>query len=130
VHQAAAQAGLREHHEDAVRDVERAVAALEAEGLLRDVGATLRLEYPISGPSGEEQVLLGCVDLVRIDGDGLTVIDYKTDRPPDGAVEEARPVYAEQVRTYARLLVQAGVGEGSVRCGLLFTRDGCIRWVA
>jgi ATP-dependent exoDNAse (exonuclease V) beta subunit len=98
--------------------------------LLRDAGGTLRLEYPISGPHGQEQVLLGSADLVRIDEDVLTVIDYKTDEPPDGAVEQAMPAYAEQVRTYAGLLVQAGVGERTIRCGLLFTRDGWLRWVA
>jgi ATP-dependent exoDNAse (exonuclease V) beta subunit len=122
--------GLREHRDEAVGDVERGLAALEREGLLGEVGATLRLEYPIAGSGGEEQMLLGYVDLVRVDGEEVTVIDYKTDLPPSGPVATAMPDYVAQVRRYGRLLAQAGIGGGRVRCGLLFTGDGSVGWVA
>jgi hypothetical protein len=36
----------------------------------------------------------------------------------------------EQVRSYGRMLVELGLGRaGQVRCGLLFTGDGRMRWV-
>jgi hypothetical protein len=40
-------------------------------------------------------------------------------------------VAAAQVRAYAELLKTAGLGrDRAVRCGLLFTADGAMRWVA
>jgi ATP-dependent helicase/nuclease subunit A len=36
----------------------------------------------------------------------------------------------EQVRSYARILVELGLArERAVRCGLRFTADGGLRWV-
>jgi ATP-dependent helicase/nuclease subunit A len=36
----------------------------------------------------------------------------------------------EQVRSYGRILVELGLAhERKVRCGLLFTADGGVRWV-
>jgi ATP-dependent helicase/nuclease subunit A len=46
-------------------------------------------------------------------------------------VRQTHPDYVEQVRTYARMLVELGVAaEGKVRPGLLFTADGVVRWVS
>jgi hypothetical protein len=40
------------------------------------------------------------------------------------------PEYARQARTYGRLLTSAGVvGTRRLRCGLLFTAEGAVRWV-
>ena len=61
---------------------------------------------------------------------GFHVIDLKTDQPPAGAVADAYPAYARQVRAYGRPLEASGVTAGrQLRCGLLFTADGVIRWV-
>ena len=128
VERVAGEVGLREHRDEAVGDVVRGLEALEREGLLGEVGASLRVEYPVSGPGEKGTVLLGYVDLVRVEGGEVTVIDFKTDRPPDGAVEEVMPGYVEQVRMYGELLREGGVGR-EVRCGLLFTGDGGVRWV-
>jgi ATP-dependent exoDNAse (exonuclease V) beta subunit len=89
----------------------------------------VQLEYPVAGLQSGGVLLSGYIDLVAVTADRLDVIDFKTDAPP-GAVAEY-PAYAEQVRTYAALLEAAGVARGrAVRCGLLFTADGRIRWVA
>jgi hypothetical protein len=59
------------------------------------------------------------------------VLDFKTDAPPEAAVEVAYPAYAAQARAYGRLLTAAGlVGPRTLQCGLLFTADGNIRWLS
>jgi ATP-dependent exoDNAse (exonuclease V) beta subunit len=72
-------------------------------------------------------MLLGYVDLVHVKDSRLTVIDFKTDQPPDGEVVELMPAYVAQVKMYGQLLSSVGLGE--TRCGLLFTGDGGVRWV-
>ena len=72
----------------------------------------------------------GYIDLVAVADGRIDVIDFKTDAPRSGPVEYAHPEYAAQVRAYGRLLAAAGVLEGrGLRCGLLLTADGNIRWV-
>jgi ATP-dependent helicase/nuclease subunit A len=128
---AAATCGLTEHLAEVAEDVERAIAALAREGIAGPTGPSLQLEYPVAGAWDGGRLLSGFVDLVAVRGDRLDIIDFKTDAPPASvAVEQAYPEYAEQVRLYARLLENAGLGAMSVRCGLLFTGDGAIRWVA
>jgi ATP-dependent helicase/nuclease subunit A len=71
----------------------------------------------------------GYVDLLGLKGDRLIVLDFKTDRPPTGAVEQSYPQYVAQVLAYGQLLTDGGLaGAGQLRCGLLFTADGEIRW--
>ena len=107
----------------------RALAALESEGLRRVPRGDLRLEYPIA--TGEAGTLLqGYVDLLGFEAGKLVVIDFKTDAPPKGAVGDTYGGYVEQVRDYGRILVGLGLAKaGDVRCGLLFTGDGGMRWV-
>ena len=107
----------------------RALAALEREGLRRVPGDDLRLEYPIAtGEAGK--LLLGYLDLLATKDGGLVVVDFKTDAPPKVGVAESYPAYVEQVREYGRILVKLGLAKaGAVRCGLLFTGDGGMRWV-
>jgi len=122
--------GLSEHLEDAIGDVTRALAALRVEGLARSVGSDLQLEYPVAAAWEGGQLLSGHIDLVGVTDGRIDVVDFKTDTPPEGSVEEEYPQYATQVRTYGHLLEQAGiVGDCSLRCGLLFTCDGVIRWL-
>jgi ATP-dependent exoDNAse (exonuclease V) beta subunit len=83
----------------------------------------------VAGAWGGGQLLTGFVDLVAMDGERLDVIDFKTDAPTSDAVELAYPEYAAQVGIYAELLQRAAIHASRVRCGLLFTGDGVIRWV-
>jgi ATP-dependent helicase/nuclease subunit A len=130
VRRAAGHAGLDEHLDDADADVGRAIETLRAEGLARRPGSDLQLEYPVAGLGDGGLLLTGYVDLVSATDDRLDVLDFKTDAPPAGTVGEVYPAYAWQAATYGQLLSAAGVAPGRpLRCGLLFTADGGIRWV-
>ena len=55
--------------------------------------------------SPEDQVLLqGVVDCAVIEDDGITVIDFKTDRVYDNAETVLNERYGEQIRTYGKAL--------------------------
>ena len=72
----------------------------------------------------------GYIDLVAVTNGRVDVIDFKTDMPPPGSVEQTYPKYITQVRIYGKLLEAAGVlKDRRLRCGLLFTADGTIRWI-
>ncbi len=126
----ASRTGLTERLDDVAADVARAWQALQAEGLARRPGADLQVEYPVAGPREGGVLLSGYIDLVSASDDRLDVLDFKTDPPPAGAVETDYPAYAAQVRLYGELLSAAGIArDRQLRCGLLFTADGVIRWV-
>jgi ATP-dependent helicase/nuclease subunit A len=130
VREIARAAGLAQHLDAAAEDVRRALAALKAEGVTGPLGPAVRVEYPVAAAWDDGVLLGGYIDLVAVVGDRVVVIDVKTDMPPAGAVEKAHPEYVRQVWAYGELLRRAGVAEGrAVRCGLLFTGDGEIRWV-
>jgi ATP-dependent helicase/nuclease subunit A len=130
VRRAAAVVGLTEHLDDAAADVVRAWQTLRAEGLARALGPDLQVEFPIAAPWDGGTLLMGYVDLIGATTDRLDVLDFKTDTPPAGAVEDVYPEYTSQVCLYGRLLHAGGViGERQLRCGLLFSGDGVIRWV-
>lgn len=130
VHWAARRYGLTEHLDQAHADVERAMQALRAEGLARIPSADMQLEYPIAGAWTGGQLLNGYIDLVYAPDGRLDVIDFKTDAPPTGPVQQTYPKYAAQVRLYGRLLTATDLfADRQLRCGLLFTADGGIRWV-
>jgi ATP-dependent exoDNAse (exonuclease V) beta subunit len=130
VARAAGETGLREHLEDAAADVRRALDALEAEGLRSAPGPALRLEYPVAHAAGGK-LLTGYVDLLAVRDGRPVVLDFKTDAPPlDEPVETSHASYVEQVRSYARILEALAVAPpGTVRCGLLFTAEGRVRWI-
>jgi ATP-dependent helicase/nuclease subunit A len=131
VREAAQEAGLTEHLAEAAADVQRAVEALRAEGLVGPLGTHLRVEYPVAAAWDGGLLLGGYIDVVGVSGDRVIVIDIKTDAPPAGAVERAYPEYAAQVLAYGALVERAGAaGTQTSRCGLLFSGDGTIRWVA
>jgi len=121
--------GLGDHLAEAAADVARALSTLEATGLRRVPGDDLRLEYPVA--LGRDGMLLqGYIDLLGWRDDVVTVVDFKTDAPPPGDVAATYASYVEQVRSYCRILVELGVARpGAVKCGLLFTADGRMRWV-
>jgi ATP-dependent helicase/nuclease subunit A len=130
VERAAKLYGLMEHLAEAVSDVTRALEALGAAGLGGSPGPNLQLEYPVAGEWTEGQLANGYIDLVAVRDGHVTVIDFKTDTPPPGPVEQAYPNYAAQVGIYGKLLDAAGVLKGRrLGRGLLFTADGAIRWI-
>ena len=65
------------------------------------------VEVPITGVLGEgskAQVVAGQVDRLVIGNDQLTVIDYKTNRPPPQTEQEVAPVYLRQMAAYRDVL--------------------------
>ena len=53
---------------------------------------------------GEQILLQGVVDCAILEDDGITVIDFKTDRVPEESLDLLVQRYESQVRTYARAL--------------------------
>jgi ATP-dependent helicase/nuclease subunit A len=122
--------GLEDHLDEVVADVSRTLETLQKEGLAGPIGAHLQVEYPIASAWEGGQLLGGYIDLVGATEGLFRVVDFKTDTPPVGPVDQSYPEYAAQVRTYGRLLVATGLlGERKLACGLLFTADGGIRWI-
>jgi ATP-dependent helicase/nuclease subunit A len=122
--------GLDEHLEEAASDVTRAIEALRAEGLFRQPGTELQLEYPVAAAVQGGLLLGGYIDLIAVASGQITVLDFKTDAPPGERVEDTYPDYVIQVSTYARLLGAAGAAAPErVRRGLLFAAEGQIRWL-
>lgn len=119
---------LDKYHAQVAEDVGRGLAALRELGLPRAVGPALRSELPVFVPSADGAAMLnGYIDLVGVVDGATMVIDFKTDRPPKGAVEEALPAYCRQVRVYGQALIHAGVCNESNLAGyLLFTADGSV----
>ncbi|MFW5925096.1 MAG: UvrD-helicase domain-containing protein [Myxococcota bacterium] len=130
VARAARETGLPDHHDEARADVDRTLATLASLGIQPGNGTLLRLEYPVAGVTEEGRLLTGSIDLLARVGDALFVIDFKTDPPPEGSVEETHGAYVEQLRTYGRMVEQAGLTPTETHAGLLFTADGATRWVA
>jgi ATP-dependent exoDNAse (exonuclease V) beta subunit len=131
VERAAKLYGLTEHLEEALADVMRALEALGTDGLAGPLGPNLQLEYPVAGQWADGQLVNGYIDLVAVKDGCVNVIDFKTDTPPNGPVEQNYSKYAAQVRMYGRLLESAGVlKDRRLRCGLLFTADRSIHWLA
>ena len=115
---------------EAEQDVARALASLRNEGILGRPGVTVRAEYPVVGRGSAGEMLIGVIDLLACDDENLWVVDFKTDVPPAGAIDVVMPAYVEQLRVYEEI-VRAALGGGrKVRCGLLFSADGGMRWVA
>jgi ATP-dependent exoDNAse (exonuclease V) beta subunit len=54
-------------------------------------------EMPVTWRTDSGAIIEGFVDLAYVDGDGLVVVDFKTDRELDGAVDR----YERQIRIYA-----------------------------
>ncbi len=129
VARAAREWGLEQHLDAAEKDVERALTALATLGVMRGETDGFAVEYPVAMPY-QDQLLGGFIDLVVTRG-GLTVVDFKTDAPPRGDPESELPGYAEQVRSYARILEAGGLAEaGSVKTALLFTATGAVSWIS
>lgn len=123
VARAAKEYELTAHFAEAEADVKRTLETLAASGLARGAVADFAIEYPVAMPSAAG-LLGGFIDLLVAKPTWM-VIDFKTDRRPQGDAVAAHPEYAEQVRSYARILEQGGLaGAGAVKAALLFTETG------
>ena len=130
VARAAQETGLTDHRDDAAADVHRALACLAQQGWLGTPGVTLATEYPLAMAWQDGKLLSGFIDLLAFTAEALLVIDFKTDVPLPGALAVAHPRYAAQLHLYGELLRRSRVaGDRRLRCGLLFTVSGELRWL-
>lgn len=121
---------LAETQREILRLVERGYLTEEQGGLvncekltrffLSELGRKLRLGTPYlrefkfsilddgsaygDGLEGERVLLQGVVDCALLEEDGITVIDFKTDRVTDKTISSARERYRPQIETYAEAL--------------------------
>jgi len=82
-------------------------------------------EVPIVGTVGEGAnaiVLSGRIDRLLVRDDLVTVIDFKTNRPPPNRVEDVPIAYLRQMAAY-RILLGDLYPDRSIQCALLWT-DG------
>ncbi len=78
-------------------------------------------EVPISGRMGGA-IIAARLDRLCIEDDVVTVIDYKTNRPPPETADNVAPVYLKQMAAYRALLTALYPGR-TIRCVLAWT-DG------
>jgi ATP-dependent helicase/nuclease subunit A len=91
--------------EDAARDVEEwARRCLETAPVRAAAATTHYREVPFAVAT-EGAVVAGKVDLVYEAGEGLVIVDYKTDE--GGGTERSREKYSEQMALYAEALARA-----------------------
>ncbi len=67
------------------------------------VAGECRREAPVTAPGDRNVLVEGVVDLAFRDGDAWVVVDFKTDRELDGALD----VYRRQVQLYADMVARA-----------------------
>ncbi len=126
---AMAESGLKDDRAEAQADIERALAALRAAGLSPSADSQIATEYPVAQQWRDGQLLTGLIDLLVVTPDQVTVIDFKTDAVRPGPLATACPEYHAQLNLYGEMLRTASVvGARSLRCGLLFTATGELRW--
>jgi ATP-dependent helicase/nuclease subunit A len=120
VESAATIAGLADHCDEAVADVERAITTLRDAELIGDK-ITVRLEYPIAVVR-DGAIVSGYLDFISAIGDTTIVVDFKTDQVVGTDVLATYAHYVRQVQTYADVV-------GATRSALLFTANGQLAWL-
>lgn len=76
-----------------------------AENVLREFKFSVLMETDCGNTAEDDKVLLqGVVDCAWIDDDGITVIDFKTDRVTDETVSLAVERYRRQIEVYSKAL--------------------------
>jgi len=90
-------------------------AALFGPGSLAEVPVT-----GVLGTSADSTVLSGQIDRLLVTDDAVTIIDYKTNRPPPETIEQVSPVYLRQMAAYRELL-KSVYPDRPVRALLLWT---------
>jgi ATP-dependent exoDNAse (exonuclease V) beta subunit len=84
-----------------------------------------RAEVPLTGllPRADgHNIVSGQIDRLVVDESGVTVLDYKTNRPAPRDLADVPEAYIRQMRTYRDLLARIWP-EKPVRCALVWT-DG------
>ncbi len=79
--------------------------AQQAQKVLREYEFSVLLDAADlleNGPAGEDILLNGAIDLLLFESEGLTVIDFKTDRVAPGGEGEQAKEHALQLELYAR----------------------------
>jgi len=111
--------GLDEAERDAL--LSETMAVLEAPEHAALFGPGSVAEVPITGVIGD-QVISGQVDRLCVTDAAVTVLDYKTNRPPPLEIEAVAPLYLRQMAAYRAVLRKVYPGR-PVRAALLWT-DG------
>ena len=84
-------------------------------------GPDSRAEVPVTGAIGDV-VISGQIDRLLVTPDAVTILDYKTNRPPPAEPGQVGAHYLRQMAAYRSLLREIYPGR-PVRCALLWT-DG------
>ncbi|MBK8174191.1 MAG: double-strand break repair helicase AddA [Rhodospirillales bacterium] len=84
-------------------------------------GPASRAEVPVSGEIGG-RIIAGQIDRLVVENDGVTILDYKSDRPAPTAPHGVAPAYLRQMAAY-RALLQQLYPNRPVRCLLLWTQE-------
>jgi len=130
--QAAGLTLLRRRYPDAA---EEAVAAWVGEALavMRDpefaplFGPDSLAEVPLTALVGDH-ALSGQIDRLLVDAGGVTVLDFKTNRPPPAEPEGVDPAYLAQMAAYRAALRSIYPGR-AVRCALGWTDGPRLMWL-
>jgi ATP-dependent helicase/nuclease subunit A len=97
------------------------MAVLEAPEHAALFGPGSVAEVPVTGVIGD-QVISGQVDRLCVTADTVTILDYKTNRPPPSELGAVAPLYLRQMAAYRAVLRKVYPGR-VVRAVLLWT-DG------
>jgi ATP-dependent exoDNAse (exonuclease V) beta subunit len=90
---------------NAVKEVARAVSrhAVWRDAIRAEETGLCYRETPVTLRVDADTLIEGNVDLAFVSGDEIVVVDFKTDRELDGALD----VYTRQVQTYAAAVAEA-----------------------
>jgi ATP-dependent exoDNAse (exonuclease V) beta subunit len=114
---------------DASGAVERAARAALSSAAARAAAAARHWREVFVGAAVAGTTVEGFVDLLYEDGDGLVVVDWKTDAVDDRATLAAKVEhYGLQLATYAEALSQV-TGRPVIRCVMVFCGSGRAREV-
>lgn len=101
--------------------LDEVMAVLDNPDLSALFGPDSQAEVALSGRIGKA-VISGQVDRLCVSDTAVTIIDYKTNRPPPERAEDVAPLYLRQMAAYRAILQQIWP-EKRVTCVLLWT-DG------
>ena len=99
--------------------LEEALAVMAHPAIAAAFGPGSLAEAPLAGRVGD-RLILGQVDRLLVTPQRITVLDFKTNRPPPQRVEGAPPAYLRQMAAYRAVLRLAFPGR-PVDCALIWT---------
>ena len=113
---------LTQNEAEQIRD--EIMALINTPALADLFGPDARAEVPVSGLVGKT-VVSGVIDRLIVMPDKITLIDFKTGAPPEGALSAD---YISQMALYRHLVQSIWPGRAVV-AGLLYTEDASVHWV-